>query len=96
MSFLPLWERSSCWTVCSNGLRVSENQKEIDMPFMNELDSLQEKKSTSVRYVIHKDVPNNQWNVYKKVGLYEEYVDYFTELSDAQNYCDQKNGITGS
>ncbi len=49
-----------------------------------------------VRYVLHRDVPNKQWNVYKKVGLYEEYVDSFTDLSAAQAFCDKKNGITGS
>lgn len=65
------------------------------MQYENELETITN-KSQSVRYVLHRDVANNRWNVFKKTGLYEEYETFFDELKDAQTYCDQKNGISGS
>lgn len=50
-------------------------------------------ESASVRYVIHRDHANNRWNVYKKTGLFEDYVDSFDELDDAQDFCDINNGV---
>lgn len=45
----------------------------------------------SVIYVIHRDHPNDRWNVFKKTGLYEEFVQHFYALKDAQDFCDQMN-----
>lgn len=50
-------------------------------------------KSASVRFVIHKDHVSEKWNVFKKIGFYEEFIDSFTELSDAQDLCDINNGV---
>ena len=50
-------------------------------------------KSASVRFVLHKDHVSEKWNVFKKIGFYEEFIDSFTELSDAQDFCDMNNGV---
>jgi len=50
-------------------------------------------KSASVRFVLHKDHVSEKWNVFKKIGFYEEFIDSFTELSDAQDFCDINNGV---
>ncbi len=50
-------------------------------------------KSASVRYVIHKDHAAGKWNVFKKTGLREEFIQDFTALDDAQDFCDINNGV---
>lgn len=50
-------------------------------------------KAASVRFVLHRDIAENKWNVFKKVGFYEEFIDSFDELSDAQDLCDINNGV---
>jgi len=42
-------------------------------------------------YVFHKDIPNNQWNVYEDVDGNEIYVCSFTTAEKAQSYCDLMN-----
>lgn len=51
-------------------------------------------KSASVRYVMHRDHASGGWNVFKKVGLFEDYVASFDELGEAQDFCDMNNGVT--
>lgn len=51
-------------------------------------------KSASVCYVMHKDHASDRWNVFKRVGFYEDFVDSFKELGDAQNFCDINNGVS--
>lgn len=51
-------------------------------------------KSASVRFVLHKDHASDKWNVFKKIGFYEEFIDSFTELSAAQDFCSINNGVT--
>jgi hypothetical protein len=50
-------------------------------------------KTASVRYVLHRDIAEKKWNVLKRVGLYEDFVQSFDELSDAQDFCDINNGV---
>ena len=45
------------------------------------------------RYVIHRDISENKWNVYKRVGMTEDFIKSFTELGDAQDFCDINNGV---
>lgn len=52
--------------------------------------------SASVRFVLHKDHSSNKWNVFKKVGFYEEFIDSFTELSAAQDFCNINNGVVAA
>lgn len=42
-------------------------------------------------YVFHKDIPNNQWNVFEIVGGHEIYICSFKTADKAQGYCDQLN-----
>jgi hypothetical protein len=53
-------------------------------------------REASVRYVIHRDFSENKWNVFKKVGLGEEFIDWFDELGDAQDFCDMNNGVVAA
>lgn len=50
-------------------------------------------KAPSVRYVLHMDHTDGGWNVFKKIGLLEDFVKHFTELSAAQDFCDINNGV---
>ena len=46
------------------------------------------------RYVYHKDIPNNKWNTfYVHENGYEEFLQPFDYLEDAQSFCDINNGI---
>ena len=57
------------------------------------LSSTHTNKSASVRYVLHRDCAENKWNVFKKVGVYEDFIKSFNELQDAQDFCDINNGV---
>lgn len=48
---------------------------------------------TKPRYVTHYDFANSRWNVFKRIGLREDYVCYFDLLTQAQTYCDEQNGV---
>lgn len=50
-------------------------------------------REASVRYVLHRDISENKWNVFKKVGFYEDFIQSFDELKDAQDFCDINNGV---
>lgn len=50
-------------------------------------------REASVRYVLHSDIAENKWNVFKKVGFYEDFIQSFDELSDAQDFCDINNRL---
>ena len=47
----------------------------------------------SVVYVLHADHQRGGWNVFKKMGLAEDYVTHFDDLSLAQNYCNTMNQV---
>lgn len=49
--------------------------------------------TASVRFVLHRDHAGDGWNVFKKIGLYEDFVKQFGELGDAQDFCDINNGV---
>lgn len=51
------------------------------------------KKAASVRYVLHRDIAESKWNVFRRVGFYEDFVKGFDELADAQDFCDINNGV---
>jgi hypothetical protein len=57
------------------------------------LTSTHTNKAASVRYVLHRDVSEDKWNVFKKIGVYEDFIKSFTELQDAQDFCDINNGV---
>lgn len=42
-------------------------------------------------YVFHKDIPNNQWNVFKVVDGRENYVCSFPTLEAARDFCERQN-----
>ncbi len=50
-------------------------------------------REASVRYVLHRDIAERKWNVFKKVGFYEDFIQSFDELGDAQDFCDMNNGV---
>lgn len=45
------------------------------------------------RYVYHKDLPNNRWNVFEVVNGRENYLRSFHELEDARDFCAINNGV---
>jgi hypothetical protein len=46
-----------------------------------------------MRYVYHKDIPNNQWNVFKVLYGVELYVCSFSSLEEAQHFCQVENEV---
>jgi hypothetical protein len=44
-------------------------------------------------YVCHKDIPNDQWNVFKVLHGIELYVCSFTTLEEAQRFCNVENQV---
>jgi hypothetical protein len=42
-------------------------------------------------YVFHKDIPNQQWNVFEIVDGHEIYICSFGTLVEAQRYCNRMN-----
>lgn len=42
-------------------------------------------------FVYHKDIPNNQWNVFEIVDGHEIYTCSFTTAEKAKSYCDLMN-----
>jgi hypothetical protein len=69
------------------------NQKEIPMSSAASLFSSIARGEPSVRYVIHRDHASQCWNVFKKVGFAEEFVQNFENLEDARDFCDINNGV---
>ncbi len=50
-------------------------------------------REASKRFVMHWDNANQCWNVFQKVGLFEDFIQSFEKLSDAQDFCDINNGV---
>lgn len=42
-------------------------------------------------YVFHRDIPNNQWNVFKEEGEQESYICSFDTLEAARDFCERQN-----
>lgn len=55
--------------------------------------SVMARSEPSVQYVIRRDHACQRWNVFKKVGFAEEFVQGFAELEDARDFCDINNGV---
>lgn len=72
----------------------AENQKGEKMQ-LEMTDTAKAQARGSIVYVIHRDIPNNTWNVYKRIGIYEDFEKSFPadQLSAAQDYCNKKNGV---
>lgn len=48
-------------------------------------------------YVYHRDIPGNQWNVFKAMYGEESYICSFATLEEAVDYCERQNAqIYGS
>lgn len=45
-----------------------------------------------MHFTYHKDIPNNQWNIYEVVDGHEIYLFSFPTLQEAQDFCNVKNG----
>lgn len=45
------------------------------------------------RYVYHKDLQNNRWNVFEVVDGRENYLRSYVELEDARDFCAINNGV---
>lgn len=44
-------------------------------------------------YNYHRDHANDQWNVFKNVNGYQEYICSFHNLKDARDFCAVNNGM---
>ena len=44
-------------------------------------------------YTYHKDIPNNQWNVFQDIDGHEIYERSFATFEEARDYCNSKNGV---
>lgn len=42
-------------------------------------------------YVFHKDIPNNQWDVFKIVNGREEFICAFETKEAARDFCERQN-----
>lgn len=42
-------------------------------------------------YVFHRDIPGNQWNVFKAVCGQESYICSFATLEEAVDFCERQN-----
>lgn len=48
------------------------------------------------RYVYHKDWANNCWNVFVVINKQEDFIQSFTHLDDAVDFCNINNGFTSA
>jgi len=46
-----------------------------------------------MEYVYHKDISNDQWNVFKVIHGVELYVCSFSTLGEAQRFCETENNV---
>ena len=44
-----------------------------------------------IKFVYHRDIPNDRWNVFKVVDRREEFIAAFKHLKDAQTFCEKMN-----
>jgi hypothetical protein len=46
-----------------------------------------------MEYVFHKDIPGNQWNVFKVIHGVELYVCSFSTMEEAKRFCETENKV---